>query len=147
MNATSEILEHASGISIDGMGVIICGPSGSGKSDMALRLIDRGAALVSDDSVMLTVHNDRVQMDSPTAIRGKIELRSLGIFELPYVRHIPLYLKIDLDPEPERFPFDRQIETISGVQVHRISLNPWEQSAPIKVEMALARLIRLEGHS
>ena len=141
MNATSEILEHASGISIDGKGVIICGPSGSGKSDMALRLIDRGAALVSDDSVMLTVHNDRVQ------IRGKIELRSLGIFELPCVRHIPLYLKIDLDPEPERFPFDRQIETISGVQVHRISLNPWEQSAPIKVEMALARLIRLEGHS
>lgn len=147
MNQNQQKKEHATAVAINGHGLIICGPSGSGKSDLALRLIDRGAILVSDDIVELSIRDKAIQMDSPAPIRGKIELRSLGIVEMPYVREIPLCLKIDLFAEPERFPADSQIETIMGQPIRRIALCAFEQSAPIKVEMALMQLIRLKDCS
>lgn len=144
MNTNQQIREHATGVAIDGYGLIICGPSGSGKSDLALRLIDRGAILVSDDIVELVLQEEYIEMDSPSEIRGKIELHSLGIVELPYVRKVPLLLKINLIAESERFPLDSQMETILGLPVQRISLCAFEQSTPVKVEMALKQLIRLK---
>ncbi len=133
---------HASCVSINGAGVMIAGPSGSGKSDLALRLIDRGALLVSDDYVDLSRGDSEILLAAPGKISGKIEIRSLGIFDCDYVSNIPLQLQVILKPKPERFPLDSQTETIMSVPIATITLNPAEASAPIKVEMALNRLLQ-----
>lgn len=141
---TKEI-RHASCVAIDGAGVMIAGPSGSGKSDLALRLIDRGAILISDDYVDLSRHGNQIRMDAPAKIAGKIEVRSLGIFDCAHVSDIPLKLQVRLQPKPERFPLDSQTETIMTIAIPTIALNSAEVSAPIKVEMALKRVLQATG--
>ncbi len=138
---------HASSIAIDGAGIMISGPSGSGKSDLALRLIDRGAQLISDDYVDL--HNDGTQiiLNTPANIAGKIEIRSLGIFHCDHVSNIPLKLHVQLQPDPERFPLDSQTETIMTMTIATVTLNALEASAPIKVEMALKQILQQIGQS
>ncbi len=133
---------HASSVAINGIGVMIAGPSGSGKSDLALRLIDRGAKLISDDYVDLSLSDNEILLTAPEKISGKIEIRSLGIFDCDHVSNIPLQLQVALTPNPERFPLDSQTETIMSVPIATITLNPAEASAPIKVEMALNRLLQ-----
>lgn len=136
---------HASCVAIDGAGVMITGASGSGKSDLALRLIDRGAILISDDYVDLSHHDNQVQMNAPAKIAGKIEIRSLGIFDYAHVSNIPLKLHVRLQPKPERFPLDSQTETIMTTAIHTIALNAAEVSAPIKVEIALKQALQSTG--
>ncbi len=133
---------HASCIAIDGAGVMITGHSGSGKSDLALRLIDRGAVLISDDYVDLSLDHDQILLTAPAKIAGKIEIRSLGIFDYAHVSDIPLMLQVHLKPQPDRFPLDSQTETIMTIAIPTISINPLEASAPIKVEMALKRVLQ-----
>lgn len=70
---------HATTIAIDGAGVLLRGPSASGKSDLALRLIDDGARLVADDRTVLALRDGIVEASAPPSIRGKIEVRGLGI--------------------------------------------------------------------
>ncbi|MEH6756848.1 MAG: HPr kinase/phosphatase C-terminal domain-containing protein [Parasphingorhabdus sp.] len=133
---------HASCVSIEGAGIMISGPSGSGKSDLALRLIDRGATLISDDYVELRLDQGRILLNAPANIEGKIELRSLGIFDCPHVSDIPLMMQVLLKPTTARFPMDSQTETIMTMAVPTITLNAAEASAPIKVEMALRQLLK-----
>lgn len=133
---------HASCVAINGAGVMLSGPSGAGKSDLALRLIDRGAVLISDDYVELHHDNNQIILNAPAKIAGKIEVRSLGIFACKHVSHIPLKLQVMLKPETERFPLDSQIETIMTMAIPTITINPAEASAPIKVKMALSRLLQ-----
>ena len=132
---------HASCVAVNGAGIMITGPSGSGKSDLALRLIDRGAMLISDDYVELCRHDHQLLMDAPAKIAGKIEVRSLGIFDCEHVSRVPLLLQVRLKSQIERFPMDRQTETIMTMSIPTIILNPAEASAPIKVEMALNRIL------
>jgi len=137
---------HASCVAVNGAGILISGPSGSGKSDLALRLIDRGAILISDDYVELCRHDDQLWMEAPVKILGKIEVRSLGIFNCEHISKIPLMLQVRLKSQTERFPMDSQTETIMTMSIPTIVLNPVEASAPIKVELALDRLLqRSEG--
>lgn len=139
---SSETL-HASCVAIGTHAVLIEGQSGAGKSDLALRLIDRGAALVSDDYTML-VRSGRVLLATPPAtIAGKIEVRGLGIFDMPHVDRIPVALLIELTDEVERMPFDLEKRRIAGIDVPVIALNGLHASGPIKVEMALKRLMLL----
>ena len=60
-----ELFVHASCVALDGNGVLLRGPSGSGKSDLALRLIDGGAVLVADDQVALTVEGEKILASAP----------------------------------------------------------------------------------
>jgi serine kinase of HPr protein (carbohydrate metabolism regulator) len=137
---------HASCVAITGAGIMISGPSNSGKSDLALRLIDRGAILICDDYVDLWRHDSQIMMEAPARIAGKMEVRSLGIFDCEHVSNIPLMLQVQLKSQIERFPMDSQTETIMTINVPTIAINPIEASAPIKVEMALKRLLqRAEG--
>ncbi|MEW4466818.1 HPr kinase/phosphatase C-terminal domain-containing protein [Parasphingorhabdus sp. JC815] len=136
---------HASGVAINGAGILITGPSGSGKSDLALRLIDRGATLISDDYVELSRDDDHLCMEAPVSIAGKIEVRSLGIFNCEHVSNIPLRLQVKLKAKTERYPMDSRTETIMKMSIPTISLNPVEASAPIKVEMVLDRLLQLSA--
>jgi serine kinase of HPr protein (carbohydrate metabolism regulator) len=127
---------HATSVAIDGLGVVIEGPSGSGKSDLALRLIDRGAVLVSDDVTLLTRVGGVLRVRAPDTIRARMEVRGVGIVALPQVQDVPLALVIRLTDSVPRMP-DRRQRRIAGVEVREIVVDPRPASAPIVVELAL----------
>jgi serine kinase of HPr protein (carbohydrate metabolism regulator) len=130
------IFFHASCVAIGGRAVLIAGDSGAGKSDLALRLIDRGAVLVSDDQVELSVDDERLVASAPATIAGQIEVRGLGIMAMPHRSPMPVSLLIDLAAPVERMPEPRGRE-LCGVSVPVVAVDPFEASAPIKVELAL----------
>ena len=137
------MLVHATCVAIDGAGVLIRGESGAGKSDLALRLIDGGAALVADDQVALERRGDELWARAPEALRGRIEVRGVGIVELPALDAAKLVLAVDLaDPETiERLP-ESGCETLCGAALPRLALAPFEASAPAKLRLAAARAKR-----
>lgn len=114
---------------------MIEGPSGSGKSDLALRLIDRGAMLVSDDRTRVTRDGEVLVAHAPTAMAGRIEVRGLGIAATPHVPAAPVALLIRLGEE-DRLPTPR-LRHIADVAVPELTVDPFRASAPIKVEWAL----------
>lgn len=128
---------HATCVAIDGRAVLLCGASGSGKSDLALRLIDRGAELVSDDQVLLVRDGDRLRASPPAPIAGKIEVRGIGILAMPHRVAMPVSLLVQLDDPIERLPLDERSRAFAGIEVPVIALRAFEASAPIKVELAL----------
>ncbi len=130
---------HASTVAIDGHAVLIAGRSGAGKSDLALRLIDGGAALVSDDYTVVRRDGERLLASPPANIVGKIEARGVGILTLPHVRDVPVRLFVDLDSPVERLPDPRPTRVVAGLRLPAIALRALEASAPAKVRLALAQ--------
>lgn len=130
---------HASCIAIDGKAVLISGPSGSGKSDLALRLIDRGFVLVSDDQTLLRKAGDRLVASAPATIAGKLEIRGIGIVEMPTVSDVPVALVIELTSEIQRLPDDSRERAILGLKLPLISVDATTASAAAKVALALDR--------
>ncbi|MEA3016413.1 MAG: hypothetical protein QOI38_1135 [Sphingomonadales bacterium] len=128
---------HAGCIAIGGRGVLIAGGSGRGKSDLALRLIDRGARLVSDDYSFLRAEGGRLYASAPPTIAGRIEVRGVGIVEVEALAEAPVCLLVDLDRAPERLP-EPGSASLLGLDVPAIGLAALEPSAPIKLELALA---------
>jgi len=139
--ALSSELLHATTVAIGGRAVMIEGPSGSGKSDLALRLIDRGAVLVADDQTLLVRpgarEGDGLIARCPATIVGRMEVRGLGIVTVPHVDNVPVALLVRLGPEDQRMP-ERRVRRIAGVIVREMMLDPFRASAAIKVEWALA---------
>jgi len=142
------MLVHASCVAIDRQAVLLRGASGSGKSDLALRLIDAGAALVADDQVFLEVmaHESGVRdlvARPPAALAGLIEVRGIGIVECDAIESATVRLVIDLDAAAaiERIP-DGASCALLGVNLPRFTLNPFESSAPAKVRFALRDCLR-----
>ncbi len=127
---------HATTVSIDGRAVMIEGVSGSGKSDLALRLIDRGAILVSDDQTLVVRAGKRLLARAPTTIAGRIEVRGIGILAMPHVDDVPVALLVRIDGAIERMP-ERRARRIAGIDVRQFAVDPFHASAPIKVELAL----------
>lgn len=124
--------------------VLLRGPSGAGKSDLALRLIDRGGMLVSDDQTLLSAAGGRLVARPPATIAGRMEVRGLGIAELPHRAGVPVALVADLRPaaEIERLPEPAE-EHFVGVAVARIALDPAQLSAPGKLCLALRQAASL----
>lgn len=117
---------HATAIAIESRGILIRGPSGSGKSLLALYLLDlyaargRNVGLVADDRVDLSPDGDHVLLSPPKAIAGLIELRGRGIIRRPYVEAARLALIVDLVPELVRMPEETAFTTIIlGIAVPR----------------------------
>jgi HPr kinase/phosphorylase len=123
---------HASCAARDGAAVLVTGPSGSGKSDLVLRLLDHGFTLVADDRVILT---DNVAT-APDVLKGLLEVRGLGILRLDHLDAAVVRLVAQLLPggARERLPHPRMQE---GLGVPKIDLDPWQASAPSRVSMAL----------
>lgn len=142
MAQTSSETRHASTIAIDGQAVMITGVSGSGKSDLALRLIDRGAMLVSDDYTLVTRQGQALVATAPARLKGKLEVRGLGIVDCDPIDMAPVALIVRLGPEPDRMPDGDDREIIAGVAIPAICIAPFEASAPIKVELALSAVSR-----
>jgi len=130
---------HAGCVAMRGVGVLIAGPSGAGKSDLSLRLIDRGAVLVSDDYTTLTRDGDRLLAEPPATIAGRIEVRGVGIVALPHVAPVPVVLYIAAADAPPRLPTADTID-LHGVSVAYAALALREASAPLKVELLMARI-------
>ena len=132
-------LIHASCVAIAGRGVLIEGPSGSGKSDLALRLIDRGARLVSDDYCRLSVRSNTLLATAPVTIAGKLEIRGLGIVEVPHDDSAPIALLVTLGAAADRRPERAAPRTFLGIAVPAmVAMDGREASAAIKVERALS---------
>ena len=129
---------HATCVSVSGMGVLLLGSSGSGKSDLALRLLDHGGdenALVADDRVIVETSDGRLTGRAPHAIRGRLEVRGVGVVYRPYLDETEIELAVSLGEEAgERIPdFDQQMFEVSGCRVPCLHLNALEASAPAKV--------------
>ena len=136
-------LLHASCVAVDGVGVLIRGKPGAGKSDLALRLIDTGAALVADDSCETSVRGGSLYVTAPTTIAGKLEIRGYGIVKLPARAEATVGLVVDLkaEAEIERLPETATCD-IDGVALPLLTVDAFSASAPAKVRMAL-RSVRL----
>jgi HPr kinase/phosphorylase len=143
-------LVHGTCVALGRKAALLRGPSGSGKSDLALRflyLARRGPAaleapiLVADDQVWLVRHGEGLLARPPDTIRGKMEVRGVGIVEVKSLLEVELALVVDLAParEIERLPEGDAMARLLGVELPRIALFPWEASAPIKLAIALAR--------
>ena len=126
-------------VRVNGRGVLLRGPSGSGKSDLALRLIDRGGLLISDDYVATQGGAEQVFLKPPEAIAGLIELRGAGLAKIDYVSEVPLVLVVELVPDGqvERLP-EPDEAVILGHKLPLLRLEGLTPSAPVKLEMAVA---------
>lgn len=137
MAALSSETVHATTIAIGGQAVLLQGPSGSGKSDLALRLIDRGAVLVSDDYTLLVRDGARLKARAPATIAGRLEVRHVGLVSLPFEDDVPVALAVQLGETPERLPDHSARAHFAGIAVPAAILIATEASAPIKVELLL----------
>jgi serine kinase of HPr protein (carbohydrate metabolism regulator) len=131
---------HATSVAVDGRAVLITGPSGSGKSDLAIRLIDRGFTLVSDDQTVVRRDGDRLLASAPPQIAGKLEVRGIGIMEVDTVSDVPVALVVELTSDIERLPDDSRDRQILGVALPLITIDAMTASAASKVTLALNRL-------
>lgn len=129
---------HATCVAIDGCGVLIRGPSGSGKSDLALRLIDQGAQLVADDRVDLNMIDGKLHASAPARLRGLIEARGVGIMRIEALAKARLYLVVDLvaQSDVERLPETTTMDLI-GNPIRTIQLNAFDVSAPAKIRLVV----------
>ena len=125
---------------LDGRAVVILGPSGSGKSDLALRLLDRGFTLVSDDQTVVKKDGERLVASAPPNIAGKLEIRGIGIVDMETVTNIPVALLVELTSEIQRLPDESRERPLLGVKLPLISIDAMTASAPSKVALALDRM-------
>ena len=131
---------HASTVAVDGRAVLIAGPSGSGKSDLALRLLDRGYTLVSDDRTLVRREGERLVASAPPNIAGKLEIRGIGIVEMETQDNVPIALFVELTSEIQRLPDENRERPVLGVRIPLISIDAMSASAPSKVALALDRM-------
>ena len=122
-------------------GVLIAGASGSGKSDLMLRLMDAGWRLVADDRTLVWVSQGRLFGRAPAPLAGLIEARGLGVISAPYRDFAEIVLSVRCSPPDsiERVPPERRISVL-GVELPRVELAGLEASAPSKVARALTHL-------
>ncbi len=141
----AEALVHATCVVVGGVGLLLRGPSGSGKSDLALRLIDAGASLVADDQTRLQVRDGRLVARPPEVLAGRLEVRGLGILEVAHSTEAEVQLVVELTPgeEPERLPPAAEAELL-GLRLPQMRLDPFGPSAAAKLRLAARSLGALQ---
>jgi serine kinase of HPr protein (carbohydrate metabolism regulator) len=140
MDSTPSLV-HASCVALGEIGVLIRGPAGAGKSDLALRMIDGGAFLVADDYVRLWRDGERLRAAAAPRLAGLIEVRGIGPLRLEYLADITVGLVLDLVARAavERLPESRDA-VLFGVSVPRLALHAFDAAAPAKLRL-VARLL------
>ena len=129
---------HASCVALSGVGVVLLGPSGSGKSDLALRLIDAGGLLVADDRLVVERHGDRLIGRAPAALAGLLEVRGLGIMRIEHCSSASLGLVVELDQAAARHRLpERRTHQVLGVTLPCIRLDSRAPSSCAKIKLAL----------
>jgi HPr kinase/phosphorylase len=132
---------HATAIALDGVGALLRGPPGCGKSDLALRLIDHGARLIADDQTVLSRRGDRLFAAPPPAIAGRLEVRGLGIVAVDHASGVPVVAVFDLLPPGaiERLPEPATVGLLD-VALPLMQLDATAASAAAKVRLAVRQL-------
>ncbi|RKF22044.1 serine kinase [Altericroceibacterium spongiae] len=130
-------LHQASCVAIGGRAVLIEGMPGSGKSSLALHLIDRGAVLIGDDGVALCPHGGQLHASPPPNIAGKLEIRNVGLIDLP-TTSAPVALIIQLDPDAPRYVEEAERTERAGILLPLIQLYPDSATLPLRSEWALS---------
>jgi len=138
------MVHRAGAVAIGGRALLIEGPPGSGKSSLALALIDRGAGLIGDDAVTLTRAGDMLIASPPPHIAGLIELRGIGIVRMPIARPAPVALVLEMGGTPDMPMLDRLPEpplprrAIGGVAIPVLRFEPGTIAPAQRAEWALA---------
>ncbi len=137
MTGSEQKFVHATCVEIGGSGVLLRGRPGSGKSDLALRLIDGGARLVADDQVIVSLERGRIVARPPSTILGRLEVRGIGIIDVPVVKKAKLQLVVDLVPADDvpRLP-EQRVEHFFDHPINLIALSPFDASAAAKLRLA-----------
>jgi HPr kinase/phosphorylase len=141
-------LVNGTAVAWRGQGVLILGDSGSGKSDLALRLIDAGATLVAEDVVEMTRDGSQLLLsfppEGPADLKGKMEVKGLGIMSVPAAPPAaPLALVVQATAREEMALIPESLESEwLDLKVATIGIDLLEASAPAKVRLALAKLAR-----
>ncbi len=132
---------HASCVAVNGLGVLIRGEPGSGKSDLAARLIDGGGQLVADDRVDLASREGALIACAPAAIAGLLEMRGVGILRMAHLAEAAVGLVVDMVGRDaiERVPEPAFCDYM-GVAVPLLRVWPFEPSAAAKIRFAVAAL-------
>lgn len=130
------IPHQATGVAIRGRGVLIEGPPGTGKSSLALALIDRGATLIGDDGVLLELRGGCPWALPPPRIAGMIEIRNVGLLTLP-AEAAPVALVVRLDSGAERLPERPERVQLAGAEVPLVRLYPDASVLALRAEWAL----------
>ncbi len=121
-------------------GVLLTGPSGSGKSDLALRLIDRGARLVVDDQILVEARDGHLFARAPETIRGRMEVRHVGVVCVPFVEEAEIRLEVALGAAPARLP-EPAYSIVAGIALPRLAIPAFEASAAAKIRLAIQALM------
>lgn len=142
MSAAETNLMHGTCVAVGGAGVLLLGPSGSGKSDLALRLIDDGALLVADDQCMAEIDAAGICMSAPEAIAGRLEVRGVGIVGVNTAAQAHLALVVNLVTQEDESRMPKKgaplpVQAILGQPVPCLDLWPFAASAPAKIRLAL----------
>ncbi len=132
----SEVIANVSCVAMRGRGMLITGPSGSGKSSLALALMDRGAELIGDDGVTLAQVGELVVATPPPNTEGLIEIRNVGLLEVPTAR-APVAIVINLASEAERLPLGHGSAVLLGREVPQVDLYPDTPFLALRAEAAL----------
>ncbi|MEP0393243.1 MAG: HPr kinase/phosphatase C-terminal domain-containing protein [Erythrobacter sp.] len=135
----TQTILSASAVAIGDVALAIEGPPGCGKSSLALALIDRGASLIGDDGVSITNDNDRLIAGPPPNIEGMVELRGIGLFQMPLSRPRPLSLILSLAVHGERLPESIPQRDIQGVLIPCLPFEPGTLAPAVRAEMALMK--------
>lgn len=132
-------LHQATCVAIQGRAMLIEGPPGSGKSSLALTLIDRGAQLVGDDGVTLIHRAGQLIASPPPHTAGLIEVRNVGLLPFPTVNDKPVALVLTLDPDAPRFVEQAEQAERGGVALPLVRLWPDSPVLALRAELALDR--------
>ena len=128
---------HSTSVVIEDAGVMIIGKSGSGKSDLALRLIDSGATLISDDITICETNGKSIFLFPPNETKGLLEVREIGIMTVPYIENIKLKLLVELvEKEIDRLP--KQIITkLMNIKIQKIKIQGKNSSSVAKIKLKI----------
>jgi ABC-type methionine transport system ATPase subunit len=132
------LLANVSCVARDGRAVLIEGTSGSGKSSLALALIDRGAVLIGDDGVALAARSSKLFASPPQRIAGLIEVRNVGLISLPTAADVPVALVLRLDTQAPRFIDAAEACNVGGITLPLVRLWPDGANLALKAELALS---------